>query len=74
MSVFEPAPEEQEPWGDVIWDSVTGLEENDTLILERGEERMRQLDTVIYYAFYIVYIIWDSVTGLEENDTLILER
>ncbi|KAG2441658.1 hypothetical protein HXX76_003276 [Chlamydomonas incerta] len=38
MAVFDPAPEEEEPWGRVIWDSVTGLEENDSLILEEDAE------------------------------------
>eukprot|EP00198_Chlamydomonas_reinhardtii_P008888 XP_001698225.1 flagellar associated protein [Chlamydomonas reinhardtii] len=38
MAVFDQAPEEEEPWGRVIWDSVTGLEENDNLILEEDAE------------------------------------
>ncbi|EFJ46635.1 hypothetical protein VOLCADRAFT_92800 [Volvox carteri f. nagariensis] len=34
MAVFNPAPEEQDPWGRIVWDSVTGMEENDDLILD----------------------------------------
>ncbi|GLI69504.1 hypothetical protein VaNZ11_014138 [Volvox africanus] len=34
MAVFNPAPEEQDPWGRIVWDSVTGNEENDDLILD----------------------------------------
>ncbi|GLC52223.1 hypothetical protein PLESTB_000596700 [Pleodorina starrii] len=34
MAVFNPSPEEQDPWGRIVWDSVTGNEENDDLILD----------------------------------------
>jgi hypothetical protein len=37
LAVFNPSPEEQDPWGRVVWDSYTGLGENDDLILDAGE-------------------------------------
>lgn len=37
MAVFAPAPEEAEPWGRVLYDSVTGADGNDAMIVEAGE-------------------------------------